>query len=81
MNEIRIGASALRLTVDPPRNEDMQRSFQPMYHPEAAADPDLMKPSPAFDSEFVKRSVRVAAFVLATLPLVACVVLTAMVIF
>jgi hypothetical protein len=52
-----------------------------MYPSTAAADPEFMRPSPVFDSEFAKKSVRLLAFGLATLPLVACVVLTAKVIF
>jgi len=40
-----------------------------------------MTPSPAFELESAKRSVRTVAFILATLPLIACAVLTAKIIF
>jgi hypothetical protein len=40
-----------------------------------------MTPSPAFELESAKRSVRTVAFILATFPLIACAVLTAKIIF
>ena len=69
------------LTIDGPRNEDVPRLFQTMYRAQAVADTEFMTPSPAFNSEFAKTSVRVVALILATLPLVAFFVLTAKVIF
>src|SRR5690349_11956413 len=78
MNEIRTGAAALRLTIDPLRNEDVPRPFQPMYHPEAAAGPQDMTPSPAFQSDVAKKYLHLAAFILATLPIVASLVLGTM---
>jgi hypothetical protein len=82
MKKVQVRAAALvGLTSDHPRNEDVSLSLQTMYPSTAAADPEFMRPSPVFDSEFAKKSVRLLAFGLATLPLVACVVLTAKVIF
>jgi hypothetical protein len=82
LKKIDIGAGAMpQLTIGPDGNEDVRRSFQTMYHTKAAADPGLMTPSPAFELEFAKKSVRTVAFILATLPLIACAVLTAKVIF
>jgi len=56
----------------------MRRSFQPTYYPEAAAGPDLMKPSPAFRPDTAKKYLNLAALILATLPLIASIVLSAM---
>jgi len=61
--------------VDHARNDEEAHQFQ-MYPHETAPDSEFMTSSPALDSESAKKLTRRAAFVLATLPLVAFVVLT-----
>lgn len=64
------------LTVGPLRNEEGRRPFQTSYRADDNADLKTMTPSPVFEMDGAKTYVRIAAFVLATLPLLAAVVLT-----
>jgi hypothetical protein len=61
---------------DHARNDEGTRQFQTMYPHETGPASEFMTSSPALDSESAKKFTRRAAFVLATLPLVAFVVLT-----
>lgn len=79
MKTVRAGAAAVSsLTIGPQRNEDVPRSFQPTYHPEAAAGPQFMTPSPAFQSDSAKKYLNLAALILTIVPIIASIVLLAM---
>jgi hypothetical protein len=74
-------AAVAGLTVEAHRNEEGPRPFHGMYQAEEHADPMTMTASPVFETDGAKTYIRFAAFVLATLPLIAFVVLTAKAIF
>jgi hypothetical protein len=78
MTKSRSRAAAMPgLTVGPLGNEDGRRPFQTTYRADENADPRAMMLSPVSDADGVKRYVRLVAFTLATLPLLAAAALMA----